>query len=212
MVLGVNRAQDSIPDKRGPNMAKFGCAFLGGGLVASSDEPGARIKYGSSGEIFVGHRSKYKISPVYSLGWETKIHWQYFKLKQEDGKVLPDTSQHKIERFDISFIGLSIYNRFNFDPHRGNYLGKFLDFGISGEWMYSFAHITKDKLPDNTDIRISQTNLPYINNFGCAFFARYGVGKVSFYASYKISDLFKPRYSYPELPRIMAGLELAIFR
>src|SRR5260370_72367 len=75
MVLSVDRGKDSIPSTRGPNLKHFGCIFLGGGFVASQDEAGARIKYGSSGEFFYGYRAKYKISPVYSLGWELLIRW-----------------------------------------------------------------------------------------------------------------------------------------
>jgi hypothetical protein len=212
MVLEVDRSQDLIPAKRGPNLKTFGCLFLGGGLVASGDQAGARIKYGSSGEYFVGGRAKYKISGLYSLGWEFQAHFQYYKLQQTAGKILPDTNQHNVERFDIGSIGLSFYNRFNFDPHRGNYLGNFLDLGITGEWMYSFIHVTKDKAPDNTDIKISQTNLPYINNLASDVFVRVGFNKISIYARYRISDFFKTQYGYPELPKLIAGVEFAIFR
>src|ERR1051325_2249097 len=140
MVLQVDRSRDSIPSERGPNMKKFGCLFLGGGFALSGDKEGAKIKYGSSGELYFGYRAKYKVSPIYSLGWEMMLHWQYYKLSQVSGKILPDSLLHDVERFDISSIGASFYNRFNFDPKRGDYLRNFLDVGITGEWFYDFDH------------------------------------------------------------------------
>src|ERR1044071_4654952 len=118
MVLSVDRGKDSIPFDRGPNLKKFSGLIMGGGFVVSGDKQGARIKYGSAGEYYIGSRTKYKISAVYSLGWETMFRTQIFKLKQNDEKILPDTIKHDVERFDITGIGVSFYNRFNFDPKR----------------------------------------------------------------------------------------------
>src|SRR6185295_10985925 len=87
MVLNVDRETDSIPSKRGPNLARYTYAFLYGGFVAGADEAGGRIKYGNSGEYGAGIRVKYKIGKVYSMGFEWGLKFLFYKIKQSSDKT-----------------------------------------------------------------------------------------------------------------------------
>ena len=212
VILSVDRSRDSIPGQRGPNLKKFSHVFFNFGFVAGADKPGERINYGTSIEYGFGVRKKYKISPVYSLGWELGLKGKVFKLKQEKGKTFPDTLLNDVERMDYESITISFFHRFNFDPARGNFMGTFLDLGIRGGWNYQIAHVVKNTLPDGSEIKSQITNLPYINHLDCEVFARIGRSHFALYASYRLTKLFKPSYAFPELPALTAGLELAIFR
>ena len=212
VILQVDRGNDSIPATHGPNLKKFVHFFMCVGFVAGGDEAGARIKYFNSMEYSIGARWKYKISNVYSIGQEWKLNNSIYKLKQDPGKMLPDTFLNDAERLQLYALQVGFYNRFNFDPKRGNFLGNYLDIGIRGEWDYAISHIIKNELPDGSKIKSSITSLPYTNSFNYSVFGRVGLNKVLFYASYRLSDLFKSKYDYPELPRLTAGVELSIFR
>jgi hypothetical protein len=212
MILQVDRAKDSIPGIHGPNLKRFVHFFMSVGFVAGSDERGARINYFNSMEYALGVRWKYKISSVYSLGHEWKLNNNIYKLKQEEGKILPDTSISDAERLQFYALQVGFYNRFNFDPKRGNYIGNYLDIGIRAEWDYAISHIVKNDLPDGSNVKSSVSSLPYVNRFNYSVFGRIGLNKVLVYASYRLSDLFKPNYHYPELPRLNVGIELAVFR
>ncbi len=212
MILQVDRATDSIPATRGPNLKKFVHFFLSAGFVAGADEAGARINYFSSGELGFGVRWKYKISTVYSTGFEWRVGYLANKLAQKTGKIFPDTILNDRERMDYNSLQLGYYSRFNLDPKRGNYMGYYVDIGIRGEWDFGIQHVTKNTLPDGSSVTAIFSSLPYVNRFNYSVFGRAGLNKVLFYASYRLSDLFEPGYHYPELPRLTAGIELSIFR
>jgi len=212
MILQVDRAADSIPSTRGPNLKKFVHFFMYAGLVAGADETGARIKYFTSDEFGLGVRWKYKISAVYSMGFEWRFNYLSYNLDQKTGKILPDSILNDHEQMDYSSIQLCYYNRFNFDPKRGNYMGKYLDIGVRGDWNFGIDHVTTNSLPDGSEVSSDFSSLPYVNRFSYSVFGRIGLSKVLLYASYRMSDLFKSKYDYPELPRLTAGIELSIFR
>jgi hypothetical protein len=107
-------------------------------------------------------------------------------------------------------FALGYFNRFNFDPSRGNYIGKYFDIGISGEWDISISSFTEDKF-DHTTISTRTRSLPYTNNLNASLHGRLGMGHIAIYSSYRIGNLFKESYSYPELPRLIIGIELGIY-
>lgn len=212
VLLQVDRAVDTLPVKHGPNLDKFSHFFLSAGLVTGPDKPGARIKYGTSVELGFGARTKYKISNVYSIGFDVRSNFFDYKLDQEPGKQLPDSLLYDVERMDFYSFRIGFFNRFNLDPGRGNYLGYFIDLGIAGEWDYSIERIIKIKLHDGSYMRSSISGLPYVNRLNYQLVARVGFNKLVFYAGYRLSDLFKSSYNYPELPRLITGIEISIFR
>jgi hypothetical protein len=177
----------------------------------SGDKPGARIIYGPSVNLGFGMRFKYKVSNIFSLGYEIENQFADYKLRQEDGKILPDTIQNDMARFDFSSLSVGFFNRFNFDPSRGNFLGTFLDIGIAGEVHYSIKYITKNDGPDGTLLKTTLRHLNYANGFNAKAFARLGFSHFSLFASYRILDIFKSSYNYPDLPRVAAGIDLAVF-
>jgi hypothetical protein len=212
VLLQVDRTKDNINLERGPNLKRHHQFVLRGGFLASNDYEGARIKYGSSVNLSFSFRKKYKIGSVYSLGFDIDNQYTDYKLKQEKGKVLPDTIINDIsERLDYYTLGAGFYQRINFDPGRGNFLGFFLDLGVMGEWYYSIKDISKNKLTDGSTLKEVKKSLPYVNMVGAKIYSRIGFGRSAFYGSYRITDLFKADYNYPDLPRFVLGLELAVF-
>ena len=198
--------------EHGQNLHKFSHAYFRFGLLASKDYEGARIVYGNSLNLSLGIRKKYKISPVYSFGFEAGIQYTDYKLKQTTGKILPDTIINNISgRLDFFTLEAGIYNRFNFDPNRGNFIGSFFDIGIAGEFHFSINSISKNRMPDETILKSVVKNLPYTYNTNAKVVARFGYGHISFYGSYRLADLFKSSFNYPDLPRLVLGIELGIY-
>ena len=212
VLLSVDRSNQEKTSERGPNQKKFTHATLHFGMLASKDKPGAEIIYGSSVNLSLGVRKKYKLTSVYSLGFDVEGQFTDFKLKQEKNKLLPDTIINNISgRMDYFSLALGFYNRINFDPYRGNFLGSFLDLGIMGNWYYSIKSISKNKLTDGTTVKSIVTNLAYVINFDAKVYARIGFGHSSLFGSYRITDLFKSDSQYPDLPRLILGIEFALF-
>ena len=199
-------------NERGQNLKKFSHAYFRLGFLASKDNAGARIIYGNSVNLGLGVRKKYKISPIYSIGVDAELQYTDYKLKQINGKILPDTVINNISgRLDYSSLGLGFFNRFNVDPNRGNFIGSFIDLGMMGEFHFSIRSISKNKMPDETILKSVVKNLQYTNNTSVKIFARLGLGHFSIYGSYRLTYQFVTSSIYPELPRFILGMELGMF-
>ncbi len=212
ILLEVDRGNELKNTTHGQNLKIFNQGFIRTGMLASNDFEGAQIIYGSSVNLAIGFRKKYKISGFYSMGFEIESEYTDYKLKQEKGKMVPDTIINNIsERLDYYSLGLGFYQRFNFDPGRGNFLGSFLDIGISGQWHYSIKDISKNNQPDGTVVKNVTKKLPFVDYVDAKAYARLGFSKVSLYGSYRLTDLFKPSWNFPDMPRVVLGLELSFF-
>ena len=108
-------------------------------------------------------------------------------------------------------LGLGFFSRFNFDPHRGNFLGTFLDLGIVGNWHLGTHEFTENKLSNGTTVTKSISDLDYVKKLSSSAYVRIGFSHVSVYGSYRLTDLFKDAYKYPDLPRLVIGIELSAF-
>jgi hypothetical protein len=211
VILNVERDTVQEIPVRGPNLKRFSHPILRVGFVLPGDNPGARMIYGSSVNIAFGIRRKFKVTHVYSLGIDVEAQYTGFKLRQDDGKRLPDTILYKAQRFDYNTFGIGWYNRINFDPGRGNTLGNYLDLGIMGQYDFSIKNIMKTNAPQGVRVKTIQRSLPFVNNFNAKVYARAGFNKVSVYFSYRITPYFKSSYDLPELPKGIIGVELAVF-
>jgi len=212
VLLQKEPERETLLKESGPNYRKFNHLFIRGGILASSDKPGARIIYGTSVNLGFGLRKKYKVSPVYSFGFDIELAYTDYKLRQSSGKAVPDSSLNNIaQRIDYSVFGIGFFNRFNLDPNRGDFMGVFIDVGIMGELNYSIKTITKNKLPDGTIEKVVLRKLPYTNTWNSKLFARLGYSHGSVYASYRLMNLFDKESNFPDMPRLIVGIELGVF-
>ena len=209
---------DTIKKTVGPNLKHFTHLYLDLGFIAGKSETeGADINYGKSYTFSVGYRYKRKISNFYAIGFDINYYLMSYNLKQENSKILPNDSLHNKEKLIFNNLGLELYNRFNFGK-RGNYIGTFIDIGAYGNWAYKVKHYTKDEL-DNADINnakineVTNTGLVYPEELNYGVKARIGINRFVLSATYRLSDLFKEKYSYyPELPRLSVGLQIGLHK
>jgi hypothetical protein len=212
VLLNVDKGKETFNLENGPNLKKFSHMYLRMAFLVSADKPGAKIIYGSSVNLALGVRNKYKISSVYSIGFEADIQYTDYKMKQTEYKILPDTIINNIsQRLDYSSIALGYFNRINFDPQRGNFIGTYLDVGIVGEFHYSIKSISKNEMPDGTERKVVNSKLKYTNNTNVKAIARLGYSHFNLYGSYRLTDLFKSDSGFPDLPRVVFGIELSFF-
>jgi hypothetical protein len=198
------------PGNYGQNLKKFSHLFFRAGSVVSQGEGGLKIKYITSADFGLGIRNKYKLSAVYSMGWETMFEYTDYKFsKNKMDSLYFGTGSADRQRLDYSSFSLGYFNRFNFDPRRGNYMGKFLDLGINGQVHYVISHIRK--YLDGTTIIWTAKNPSYASRLNANAFMRFGFGRLSLFGTYRLTNAFKEKYNIPELPRIIAGLEIGLY-
>lgn len=210
VLLKVDRSDSTESKISGPNTRHFLHLFVGFGFILGDAEQGAAIKYFNSNGFEIGLRYKLKITRFNSAGLELSYHTQNFRLKQNDENVLPDTFLYDKERLQFHNLSLGIYHRFNFKPNRGNIMGKFLDVGASAEWIFDVMHYTELENALGEREKIKTKGLDYPEDFTYMVFGRLGINQFSIYVKYRLTDLFKSSYNYPELPLIEAGLQVGL--
>lgn len=197
-------------ERNGQNLAHFNQFYFRFGAVLPPDEKGAPIVYGTSVDLNFGFRKKYKVSGHYALGWELEINWTDYKLKQSKEKAFPDSTLNKRERLDMSSFGLGLFQRLNFDPKRGNTIGKYIEVAIHGRFAY-YELMRKNDLPDGSRVKAVISGLPYTLPFQANASVRLGIGHFALYANYRLTELFKSRYNYPSMPNLTAGIEIGLY-
>jgi hypothetical protein len=232
VLLAQDVAKDSIPEKFGPNLKHYTHFYLGYGFVVGpSENKGSQVKYPASHEWVIGLRYKYKVGEVYALGLDLTLTPQVFHLKQKEGKTLPTTTLYEYEKLKFNNLGLTFYNRFNWDK-RGNYMGNFVDLGVYGNWLASAAHVYADEeifgvggpLSGVKNVKVRESGLEYVADFNYGALVRVGFNRYVFYGTYRISDLFdsghsvfdpetgKNLWGFPELPRFTIGFQLSLHK
>lgn len=211
VLLEEDRSLDTISQTFGPNLKHYSQAFLAMGSIFGESGKELPVMNGVSYEFRAGIRTKRKVSPVYSYGYDFFYRAVNYYIEQNDEKKNPDTIEHKSQKYNFFSFGLGFYNRFNFDPHRGNFLGTYIDAGITGEWDFRARTVTRDVLPGDEKIKVILKNFDYVNAFSSRIFLRGGKSRFLVYGSYRITDHFKTSSGYREMPRFIAGVELNIF-
>lgn len=211
----VSNAYQNI---QGPNTKSFKQFYFGTGLIINNSEH-LEINSFRSRYLTVGFRQKYKLLSFYSLGYELGYNAWYFNIKQSEDKMIPNEELHDKEKLRLHSGNILLFNRLNIGK-RGNVIGRFIDFGGYMNFIFSTSHYTKDKILDETstsdqavyaEIRVvKNSRLDYIQYFGYGVFARTGINWFALKVTYRMSDLFKEKYHWTELPRLQVGFELTI--
>lgn len=209
---------EQYQEKRGPNMRQYGQMYEGFAMVVPyNNVSGAEADPLRSGSFTFGYRYKLKLLSFYAIGYDLSTSWTRYGIKPEASvpvdiaaNPLSQASQVKRLSLAIASFGAEAYNRINIGK-RGNVLGNYIDFGIRGEWNYGRRLIIKEKVADGAyygKSRTEQSNLNFIEKFSTMVTARVGVNKIMLYGSYRLSDLIVSGFATPELPPVIAGLQV----
>jgi hypothetical protein len=216
VLLHANVAADTLRPTTGPNRAYFSHFYLGyAAVVGKSAGSGAELRYGRSGEMFVGMRQKYRLTQAAALGLDLRYARLVYHLAQNDRKILPTSDRHDSEYIALPQLQTEVYGRLNLG-RRGNVVGRYVDLTGWGGWVISSVHHYVDK-PGPTGsgrVEVTERQLNYIRRWSYGVGARLGSGRYALVARHRLSDTFKQTPTitqYPDLPRWVVGLELGLF-
>lgn len=209
VILDETVAVDAPKPKTGPNLRHFHHLFIGFSFAAPEAEKGAAVHYGSSNCFDFGYRYKLKVSGHYAIGSDLWAGFSNYRMRQEAGKLLPDTVLNGRETLNFSHLSASFYNRINFG-RRGNHVGRFFDAGVYGQYVYNYVHYTRNKAHDGVVTEVYQKHLPYYEPLNWGLLARIGFNRFVFTGTYRMSGLFKPSYNLPDLPLLQVGMQIGL--
>ena len=161
----------------------------------------------------LGYRFKRKINNIYSLGWIINCNLKSFDIKQNALKIFPTNIISEKEKLLTRNLALGLYNRFNFGK-RGNYIGNFIDVGANFEWNFYPTFVINNKNIFNASLsgntKQIQSNLKFNNASNYCIAAALGFNKYVIYSTYRLSNIFRNSFNFPELPRFIVGLQLGL--
>lgn len=207
--------KDTIIPRKGPNYRHYTHLYMGYGAVVGNGATGAELKTGNSGQFVFGSRYKLKLTNFYALGLDFSYNVTGYAIKQSNLKILPNKSLHDKENINLNCLSLGFYNRFNFGK-RGNSIGNFLDIGAYGDWVFAANHEYVDNYSTANSVyakktKVKNTRLQYVNSINYGLNARIGLGRYIAFGQYRLSDLFESSYLYPELPKLIIGLQIGFY-
>jgi hypothetical protein len=216
LVMGQKPGADTIPPTKGPGLKKYTHLFSGTGLVVGPLEgSGASIMNHSSTDFNFGIRHKRKITGLWEAGFDVYYGLTSFKFKQDANKTFPTAVENNREKLNFNHLGLVLFNRIKF-MRTGNYIGNFIDLGVYGDGEFMVKHIIINRHPSSTHplragySRVAARNLEYTEAFNYGVTARLGFNRYVIFGKYRLSNMFKPEFEFPEMPRITAGLQIGL--
>lgn len=201
---------DTIRPTKGPNLKHFYQGYFGIGIPVFTNEDLNYTKFGTTSAVDFGMRYKRKLASHFAVGADLGLNLAAYKIKQDNGKTVPDTIINSREKFQINSLTGSVYFRVNVG-RRGNHLGNYLDVGAFGGWNLAKKHRTINTNEQDEKVKVITSHLKYMEDFSYGILARIGSNRYALTASYRLSDLFKSTSLFPELPRLTAGVEVGIF-
>jgi hypothetical protein len=199
ILLQQNVKADSIRPMYGPNLKNYIHGYIGIGFPVYTNEGVNYTKFGSSAVFDFGLRYKRKITNYLAMGADAGINLGVYKLKQNEGKSVPDTIVNDKEKFQLSSILSSVYVRINIG-RRGNFIGNYLDLGAYGGWNVVKKDKTYNENAVGEKVKTVTRRLKYMDNFSYGLLARLGVNRYAITASYRLSNIFVSSYAMPGLP------------
>ena len=210
VLLHSEVAEDTVYDNFGPNRTFFNHVYVGYLPVVGRSAAGAPLRYGSSAELMLGLRNKFRLSEPLSIGLDVRFVRLNYALAQTDQKLLPAPGVHHRESIALWQLQGEGFVRLNVGA-RGNVIGRYLDLTGWGGWVMGTSHSIEDRPSVGPKkVQLNERGLPYLRRWPYGVGARLGTGRYAAVARYRLSDTFRSAYQsvYPELPRWTVGLEI----
>ncbi|AIZ63862.1 hypothetical protein PK28_09480 [Hymenobacter sp. DG25B] len=204
---------DTAVQRTGPNRAYFQHFYAGYSPLVGSSQAGAPIKYGSTGEIILGWRQKWRFSQQLAVGADLQTVRLHANLRQTDAKVVPNSLRHERESLSWQQVQLGGFVRLNVG-HRGNVIGRYLDVGGWGGWAFATTHAFRDEPAAGPVkvLKVTEHGLSYAQRWQYGLSARVGSSRYALVVRRRFSSLYMGREAdaWPDLPRYSAGLEVGL--
>ena len=214
-ILMEDTVEDTIvvPEK-GPNSKKFSHFYYSIGNFIPVNTGGFNTQIFGSVCNEIGWRYKRKINEILSFGYSFSVSMKDYSLKQDSAKIFPTTTLFDKEKIRIDALNLELYQRFN-TGKRGDYMGYFVDIGISGGWNYFSKHISKE-VSLNTDQGKKLKNIyirpPYISDFNLNLIFRLGINNLVLWGSLPVSRFIDLEHYPDNINGFWLGLQIGLHK
>ncbi len=185
--------------------------FIGIGMaVPTSNEEFLPMHYGNSYSLEAGFKYFHRTGSRYAIGTTFQYTCYTYKTK---GAAADETffsnipGEVKKEYFRTDNLGTGIINRIYLFPMKGRPF--MLDLGGYADFSYSKRFNVKT-IENGKQNKYKYRDGSKFNPVQAGLYGAISKGKYSFYARYRLTNLFNPKEVPLELPRLSLGLQISM--
>ncbi len=192
---------------KGENRKHYNQGFISFGVVTPIGAKNDDSYFGKSLVFDLGHRYRYRISNFINIGNDLSFYMQGNRLDHSGMHKIYDGATHERENIIQNEFRISPFIRFNLTPHRGNYLGTYIDFGGYIGWNFLPVFRAVDTGHNgNEEMAYTRSFDPNQNRYDYGVTGRIARNKHLLFATYRLSDIMK-KSEQPSLPRLAVGIQ-----
>ena len=210
VLLQTDVANDTIPNRTGPNRRYFGHFYVGYALAAGSSVLGVRPGAASS-ELQVGGRLKRRLSSVFAFNTDLRYAYLRYGLDPEVARPAPFGPGFDSQVLSYHQVQGEASLRLNPARRRGNTVGRYLDLLDYGGWAFSTSYATEGPNPSGGGrLEVVAHRPDYLARWQGGVGARLGSNSLALVGRYRLSEALRGP-GLPEPPRWLLGLEVGWF-
>lgn len=210
VLLQTDVANDTIPNRTGPNRRYFGHLYVGYALAAGPSVLGVRHGAASS-ELQVGGRLKRRLSSVFAFNTDLRYAYLRYGLDPEVARPAPFGPGFDSQVLSYHQVQGEASLRLNPARRRGNTVGRYLDLLAYGGWAFATSYATEGPNPSGGGrLEVVDHRPHYLARWQGGIGARLGSNSLALVGRYRLSDALRGP-GLPEPPRWLLGLEVGWF-
>jgi hypothetical protein len=210
VLLQTDVANDTIPNRTGPNRRYFGHLYVGYALAAG---PSALdVKRGAtSSELQIGGRLKRRLGPYFAVN--TDLRYAYLRYGLDpDAAARPAPFGTGFESQVIGYHQVQGEASLRLNParRRGNTVGRYLDLLAYGGWAFATNYACEGPGPSGGRLEVVAHQPGYLARWQGGVGARVGSNAFALVGRYRLSEALRGP-GLPEPPRWQLGIEVGWF-
>jgi hypothetical protein len=209
VLLQTDVANDTIPNRTGPNRRYFGHLYGGYALAAGPSALGVR-RGATSFELQLGGRLKRRLGPYFAFN--TDLRYAYLRYGLDPDATRPALFGTGFERQRLSYHQVQGEASLRLNParRRGNTVGRYLDLLAYGGWALATTYATEGPGPSGGRLEVVAHQPAYLARWQGGVGARLGSNSLALVGRYRLSEALRGP-GLPEPPRWQLGIEVGWF-
>ena len=209
VLLQTDVANDTIPNRTGPNRRYFGHLYVGYALAAGPSALG--VRYGAaSSELQVGGRLKRRLGAVFAFNTDLRYAYLRYGLDPNAGRPAPFGPGFDSQVLSFHQVQGEASLRLNPARRRGNTVGRYLDLLAYGGWAFATTYATEGPNPGGGKLEVVAHQPAYLARWQGGVGARLGSNSLALVGRYRLSEALRGP-GLPEPPRWLLGIEVGWF-
>ncbi len=209
VLLQTDVANDTIPNRTGPNRRYFGHLYVGYALAAGPSALGVRHGAASS-ELQLGGRLKRRFTSLFALNTDLRYAYLRYGLDPDIARPAPFGPRFDSQVLSYHQVQGEASLRLNPARRRGNTVGRYLDLLAYGGWAFTTNYATEGPGPSGGRLEVVAHRPDYLARWQGGVGARLGSNSLALVGRYRLSQALGGS-GLPEPPRWLLGLEVGWF-